>query len=84
MSKVTSLYRSSPQFVDANLGKLVENNWLKILGGKLVEKQLAENSATENSSEVQKIMSAKYSANFVVIVLCYEVLNYDEVLHCKQ
>ena len=34
---------------------------------------------TENSQE-QKIISDKYSANFV-IVLCYELLNYYEVLH---
>ena len=55
-----------------NLGKLVENNKSKILGEKLAEKQLTENSPAENS-QVQKIISAKYSGNFV-IVLCYEVL----------
>ena len=32
-----------------NLGKLVENNWSKILGGKRLEKQLARNSPAENS-----------------------------------
>ena len=53
-----------------NLEKLVENNWSKKLGGKLVE-----NSPTENSSQEQKIISGKYSPNFVIIP-CYEVLNY--------
>ena len=33
-----------------NLGKLAENNWSKILGGKLAEKQLAENSPEETLS----------------------------------
>ena len=31
--------------------QLAENNSSKILGGKLVEKQLAENSPAENSSQ---------------------------------
>ena len=53
--------------------KLAENNWSKILSGKLVEKQLAENAPAENSSQGQKIISDKYSAN-LVIVLCYQVL----------
>ena len=65
-----------------NLGKLVKDNWSKIQHGKLIEKQLTENSPAENSSPVQKIISAKYSAKFVII-LCYDVLNYYEVLHCK-
>ena len=62
--------------------QLAENNWSKILGGKLVEKQLAEKSPAANSSQEQKIISGKYSANFVIIP-CYEVLNDYEVLHCK-
>ena len=44
----------------SSLGKLVENNWSEILGGKLVDTQLAENSPQENSSQVQKIIIAKY------------------------
>ena len=52
--------------------QLAENNWSKILGRKLVEKQLAENDPAENSSQEQKIISDKYSAN-LVIVLCYQV-----------
>ena len=61
---------------------LVENNWSKILGGKLVEKQLAESSWAENSSQEQKIISDKYNAD-CVIALSHEVLNYNEVLQCK-
>ena len=38
-------------FNKPNLGKLVENNWSEILGGKLVEKQLAKNSPAKNSSQ---------------------------------
>ena len=60
---------------DLNLGKLAENNSSKILGGKLVEKQLAGNSPAENSSQEQITISSKHSANFV--------LNYYEVLRCK-
>ena len=37
--------------------QLAENNWSKILGRKLVEKQLAENDPTENSSQEQKIIN---------------------------
>ena len=54
-----------------NLRKLVENNennWSKILGGKLVENQLAENSPAENSSQERKIILDKYSTNFVIIL----------------
>ena len=41
-----------------DLGKLVENNWWSnILGGKPVDKQLAENAPAENSSQKQKIIS---------------------------
>ena len=46
-----------PKFIWNHLSKttrrkqLTENNSSKILGGKLVEKQLAENSPTENSSQ---------------------------------
>ena len=43
-----------------NLGKFVVNNCSKILGGELVEKQLAENFAAEDSSQVQKIISTKF------------------------
>ena len=53
--------------------KQLAENWSKILGGKLVEKQekqLAENSPSENLSQEHKIISDKYSAYFV-IVLCY-------------
>ena len=53
--------------------QLVENNWSKVLGGKLVDKQLAENAPAENSSQELRIISDKYSAN-LVIVLCYQVL----------
>ena len=53
--------------------QLAENNWSKILGGNLVEKPLAENAPAENSSQEQKIISDKNSAN-LVIVLCYQVL----------
>ena len=68
-------------FLLTNLGKLVENNWSKILSEKLVEKQLAKKCQAENSQE-QKRISDKYSDSFV-IVLRYEVLNYNGVLHCK-
>ena len=44
---------------------------------QLVEKQLAENSPAENSSQKQKIISGKYGADLVIIP-CYEVLNYYE------
>ena len=71
------------QAFEVNLGKVVENKWSKILGGKkLIEKELAKNSPAENSSQEQIITSGKYSPYFV-ITPCYEVLNYYEVLHCK-
>ena len=49
---------------------------------KTRRKQLAENSQAENSSQEQKIISEKFSVSFVN-VLCYKVLKYYEVLHCK-
>ena len=49
-----------------DLGKLVENNWWSnILGGKPVDKQLAENAPAENSSQKQNL---KYSANFNYVI----------------
>ena len=56
---------------NTNLGKLV-------LGGKLTEKQLAENPLAESLSQEQKIISDKCSANFA-IVLCEKC----ELLHPK-
>ena len=50
--------------------QLIENNWSKKQGGKLVEKQLAENAPAENSSQEQKIFSDKYSANFAKSSYC--------------
>ena len=50
--------------------------------GKLVEKQLAENSPAEHSSQEWNIISSESSANFVIIP-CYEILNYSELVHCK-
>ena len=40
--------------------QVAENNWSKILGGKLVEKQLSENAPAENSSQEQKITWQKW------------------------
>ena len=50
--------------------QVTENNWLKIQGGKLVEKQLTANAPEEKSSQVPKIISDKYSVNFVIVLLC--------------
>ena len=77
--RVFTLGRNLGKLVENNSSKttrrkqLAENNWSKILGGKLVEKQLAENAPVENSSQGLKIISDKYSAN-LVIVLCCQVL----------
>ena len=43
--------------------QLAENNSSKILDGKLVEGQLAQNSPVEKSSQEWKIFAGKYSAN---------------------
>ena len=55
--------------------QLAENNWSEIQSGK----QLAEYTAAENSSQALKINSAKYSANFVILLYYqqnYHTINY--------
>ena len=65
---------------------IVEMESRKIRRNELVEntrrKTRREATRLKLSSQVQKIISDKYSANFVII-LCYEVLNNYEALHCK-
>ena len=78
-----------------NLGKLVENNSSKTAR----RKQLVENTRrkTRRKATRRKVLGGKLvartdinllrqisydSPNFVIIP-CYEVLNYHEVLHCE-
>ena len=83
MSKHESRKTRRKQLVENNLSKttrrkeLVENT-----RRKTCRKASRQNFPAENSSQEQKIISEKYSANFV-IVLCCEVLNYYEVFHAS-
>ena len=74
----TLCFENSSAFVAAvwNPEKLVKNNLPKTTG----QKYWAENFSAETLSQVQKIISAKHSPNFVIL-LCYEALNYYEVIH---
>ena len=48
--------------------QLAKNNWSKILGRELVEKQLTEKSQAENSSQEQKVISNKYNTLLTIKV----------------
>ena len=68
------------QLVENNWSKttgrkqLVENSWSRINCRKLVEKQLAENSSAENSSQAKKSSQPNMVLCFVILLYyaCYE------------